>query len=144
MLLSSEVDQEMQVQSIFTGNGLGLQYPHPIQQQIHMEQGLSLENTPFTIELTFQFDADDMKIPPKSLSRVNPEGIGDNDIEVDHLEAQNARKHFNSKDFPQKETLVTESDHDDTEVMEASSVVAQNQRAISPPLNQSTKKFLIM
>nr|TKS14345.1 hypothetical protein D5086_0000044190 [Populus alba] len=58
--------------------------------------------------------------------------------------AQNARKHFNSKDFPQKETLVTESDHDDTEVMEASSVVAQNQRAISPPLNQSTKKFLIM
>ncbi|KAL9348093.1 hypothetical protein Peur_059459 [Populus x canadensis] len=84
-----------------------------------MEQGLSLENTPFTNELTFQFDADDLKIPPKSLSRVNPEGIGDNDIEVDHLEARNARKHFNSKDFPQKRTLVTESDHDDTEALKA-------------------------
>jgi hypothetical protein len=62
MLLSFQVDQGMQVQSIFTGNGLGFQYPHPIQQQMHMEQGLSLENTPFTNELTFQFDADDMKM----------------------------------------------------------------------------------
>ncbi|KAG6748290.1 hypothetical protein POTOM_048207 [Populus tomentosa] len=33
--------------------------------------------------------------------------------------ARNARKHFNSKDFPQKETLVTESDHDDTEALRA-------------------------
>ncbi|CAK7348605.1 unnamed protein product [Dovyalis caffra] len=70
-----QVDQELQVETIVIGNGLGFPYPPAMQQQILMEQGRPLESTPFTNifghesnELTFQFDADEEAEDPIKLA----------------------------------------------------------------------------
>ncbi|KAF9688019.1 hypothetical protein SADUNF_Sadunf02G0153500 [Salix dunnii] len=66
-----QVDQERQVESIVTGNGLVIRYPPAMQQQVHEEQGLSFENTLFTNGTGYEyneFDTDEQEVDPEKFA----------------------------------------------------------------------------
>ncbi|KAJ6686331.1 FACTOR putative-RELATED [Salix purpurea] len=62
-----QVDQERQVESVVTGNRLVFRCPPAMQQQVHEEQGLSFENTPFANGTGYgynEFDTDEEEVDP--------------------------------------------------------------------------------
>ncbi|KAJ6334760.1 hypothetical protein OIU76_007838 [Salix suchowensis] len=62
-----QVDQERQVESVITGNRLVFRCPPAMQQQVHEEQGLSFENTPFANGTGYgynEFDTDEEEVDP--------------------------------------------------------------------------------